>query len=102
MSLEKLEKKVEEKVGNSIASGELIELKVEENRDLRKLSSSIDAVYRIVDNTTRRIERSLLDVKDKQNLIIKLLENTGVDVEELQKQEEIKALENKLKELKGV
>ncbi|MSU01388.1 hypothetical protein [Tissierella pigra] len=100
MSLEKLEKKVEERAVKPNV-GEAFELKIEENRDLKKISSSVDAVYRLVDNTTRRIERSLLEIKNKQNLIIKLLESEGLDFEELQKQEEIKQLENKLKELRG-
>lgn len=95
MSLEKLEKKVENKNNNTV------EISTEKG-DYLKLNSQVDAVYRLVNNTTRRIERSLSDIKNKQNLIIKLLENQGLDLEELQKQEEIKLLEEKLKALRGV
>lgn len=96
MSLEKLEKKVENKKNEVVTTEEI------NNVDSLKLNAQLDAVYRLVNNTTRRIERSILDIKNKQNVIIRLLEAQGLDVEELQKQEEIKLLEEKLKELRGV
>ncbi|MCK9471764.1 MAG: hypothetical protein M0Q88_08440 [Bacilli bacterium] len=74
----------------------------EENVSNLKLHAQIDAVYRLVNNTTRRIERSLQYIENKQNVIIKLLENSGVDVEEIEKQEKIKELEQQLNKLKGV
>lgn len=73
----------------------------EENVSNLKLHAQIDAVYRLVNNTTRRIERSLQYIENKQNVIIKLLENEGLDIQEIEKQEKIKELEQQLKELKG-
>ena len=99
MSLDKLEKKVEEKTVTKV--DDVVSF---EEVGILKLNSQIDAVYRLVNNVTRRMERkldSLQYIEDKQNLIIKLLENKGVNVEEIQKQEEIKELEQKLKQLKG-
>lgn len=93
-NLEKLEKKVNQK--NEVLATDTVD-----NVDHLKLSTSIDAIYRLVNNTTRRIERKLDYIEQKQDIIIKVIESSGVDLEELQKQEKIKQLEQKLKKLRG-
>lgn len=101
LSLENLEKKVE------IRKAEVSETAT--NVDCLKIRSQLDAIYRLINNINRREERLLLNieknlqyVENKQNVIIGLLGDSGLDVSELKKQEKIKELEQKINELKGV
>ena len=95
MSLEKLEQKATERRNEKVRVDDYI---ATDTVNILKLNSQIDAVYRLISNTTRRIERKQDVMEAKQNKILELLGNEELDP----KQKEIEELENRLKELKGV
>lgn len=97
MSLEKLEKKVEGAVKVNLK-----DYVKTATTDTDKIIEEIQRNYRLISNTNNRVEKKINNLEQKLNFIIKAIETSGVDLEELQKQEEIRRLENKLKELKGV
>ncbi|MGF7057210.1 hypothetical protein [Brassicibacter mesophilus] len=80
---------------------ELKSVKNEVNIDTNKIIEEIKKTYRLVSNTTNRIERQLQYIEDKQNKILEILKYKNVDTEEIKKQQEILELENKLRELRG-
>ena len=98
MSLEELEKKVNEKVGvpARTTTDEII------INETDKTIDEIRKVYRLVSNTTRRIESQLQYVEDKVNKVLEFNKYKNTDIEELKRQLEIEELESRLKELKGV
>ena len=98
--IEKLEKKIEGRKDNVITAT----LEKIEDTSTDKIISEIKRNYRLINNCDRRIESKLIYIEQKQNMIIKALKDFGVDlskIEELEKQEKINKLENKLKRLKS-
>lgn len=98
--IDKLEKKIESR-NNSVVTPTLEKV---EDTSTDKIIDEIKRNYRLINNCDRRIESRLQYMENKQNIIIKALESSGFDltkIEELEKQEEINKLENKLKRLKS-
>lgn len=98
MSLEKLEKKVEERAVK-VDLTKYIASNVEIDTD--KIIAEIQRNYRLINNTTRRIEKQNQYIEDKINIILNLLEYKEVDTDELKRMQEIEELEQKLRELRG-
>lgn len=97
MSLEKLEKRVDERKNPIKASTDEIIM-----NGIDKIVDEIQRVYRLCSKANNREEKRLQYIEDKVNIILGLLKYKEVDTEELMKLQEIEELENKLKELKGV
>lgn len=79
----------------NVTKGEVVSTEVD------KILEEIKRNYRLISNTTSRIERQLQYVEDKQNKILETLKYKNVDTEDLQKQQEIMELEKRLRELRG-
>lgn len=79
----------------NVTKGEVVSTEVD------KILEEIKRNYRLISNTTSRIERQLQYVEDKQNKILEILKYKNIDTEELQKQQEIIELEKRLRELRG-
>lgn len=97
-NLKKLEEKVADKVKVEPVACELLEIEGISNDDILK---EIQKIYRLISNCDNRIEKKLIYIEQKLNYIVKAIDNAGVDLEEVKRQEEIKELEQKLKELRG-
>lgn len=89
MSLEKLEKKVEEKASKV------------KSIDTDKILEEIQRVYRLCSKTNTREEKRLQYIEDKVNIVLDLLKYKEVDTDELKRKQEIEELEQRLKELRG-
>lgn len=93
MSLEKLEKKIEERkeVGTELKASEGVFCADE-------IIAEIQRNYRLINNTTTRIEKQLQYMEHKINKILDEIKYKDLDNN---KAREIAELEEKLKELKG-
>ncbi|WP_313757166.1 hypothetical protein [Tissierella sp.] len=96
MSLEKLEKKVEERV----VKIDLKDYVKTATIDTDKIIEEIQRNYRLISNTNKRIEKQNQYIEDKINIILNLLKYKEVDTDELKRLQEIEELENRLKQLK--
>lgn len=102
--LEKLEKKLEEKVKlNETETVEFLTSAIKvDSGDTDKILSEIQRNYRLTNNCNRREEKRLQYIEDKLNKVLEILKYKEVDTSEIKRQQEIEELENRLKELKGV
>ena len=93
MSLEKLEKKIQERkeVGTEIKASEGVFCADE-------IIAEIQKNYRLINNTTTRIEKQLQYIEHKINKILETIKYKDLDSD---KAREIAELEERLKELKG-
>lgn len=105
MSLEKLENKINErtvKVDLTKYIPSTATLEEAKGIDEEKIIDEIRRVYRLVNNTTSRMEKQLQYIEDKVNKVIELNKYKGIDTNEIKRKQKIEELENRLRELKGV
>lgn len=95
-NLEILEKKVEGKKNPTRATTDDIIM-----NGTDKVVDEIQRVYRLVNNTTKRIEKQNQYIEDKINIVLGLLKYKNIDTEDIKKLQEIEELEHKLKKLRG-
>lgn len=98
-------KRLEEKINNKKENRhfEKVEDKNMENIDKIHIIEEIQRNYRLINNTTRRIEKQNQYIEEKLDKLLAIID-TDIDLaelQEIQRQKEIAELENRLKELKG-